>query len=82
VRDRSLFLEALAEAGRRPEDVAVLVDLELDRHRPAADQAVVADLPGESARWADAGASELVIGYVRPEQLEAVIAARERLEVG
>ncbi|HXX60359.1 MAG TPA: LLM class flavin-dependent oxidoreductase [Candidatus Sulfotelmatobacter sp.] len=81
-RDRPAFLEALAETGRRPADVPVLVDVELDRHRPAADQAVVADLAGELARWADAGASELVIGYVRPDQLDAVIAARARLGVG
>ena len=78
-RDRQAFLDALAEAGRRPEDVAVLVDVEMDRHRPAQDQPLVADLPGEMARWADAGATELVIGFVRPEQLEAVIAAREHL---
>ncbi len=81
-RDRTAFLDALAAAGRRPEDVAVLVDVELDRHRPAGDQPLVADLPGEMARWAEAGASELVIGYVRPEQLDAVLAARERLGVG
>ena len=78
-RDRQAFLDALAEAGRRPEDVAVLVDVELDRHRPAGDQALVADLLGEMARWAEAGANELVIGYVRPEQLDAVIAARAQL---
>ena len=60
----------------------MLVDVELDRHRPAGDQALVADLPGEMARWAEAGASELVIGFVRPEQLDAVLAARERLGVG
>lgn len=78
-RDRQVFLDALAQAGRRPEDVAVLVDVELDRHRPPQDQQLVADLAGEMARWADAGASELVIGFVRPEQLDAVIAAREHL---
>lgn len=78
-RDRQAFLDALAEAGRRQEDVAVLVEVEMDRHRPPQDQPLVADLAGEMARWADAGATELVIGFVRPDQLEAVIAAREHL---
>ena len=75
VRDRAVFLDALAAAGRRRAEVRVLVLVDLDRHRPAAEQALVADLPGEMARWAAAGADELIIGYVRPEQLEAVLAA-------
>lgn len=79
-RDRQAFLDGVAAAGRRPEDVAVVVDVELDRHRPPDDQPLLADLPGEMTRWANAGATELVIGYVRPEQLDAVIDARARLE--
>jgi hypothetical protein len=59
--------------------VDVLVDIELDRHRPADDQPLLRDLPGEMERWAEAGASELVIGFVRPDQLDAVLAAGERL---
>jgi len=78
-RDRQAFLDALGAAGRRPGDVAVLVEVDLDRKRSPTDQPLLADLPGEMARLADAGASELVIGYVRPEQLDAVVAARERL---
>lgn len=78
-RDRQAFLDALGPAGRRLEDVAVLVDVELDRHRLPDDQPVLADLSGEMARWAEAGATELVVGYVRPEQLDAVVDARERL---
>ena len=45
----------------------MLVDVELDRHRPPDDQPLVADLPGEMARWAEAGATELVIG-LRPSR--------------
>ena len=78
-RDRPAFLDALAAAGRRPQEVDVLVDIELDHRRAGDDQPLLRDLGGEMARWAEAGASELVIGFVRPDQLEAVLAAGARL---
>ncbi|MFI5262369.1 MAG: LLM class flavin-dependent oxidoreductase, partial [Candidatus Limnocylindrales bacterium] len=82
IRDRASYLQALAAAARRREDVSVLVLVDLDRHQPVAGQALVADLPGEMQRWAAEGADELIIGYVRPDQLDAVVAAGRQRSPG
>ncbi|HET7677701.1 MAG TPA: LLM class flavin-dependent oxidoreductase [Candidatus Limnocylindrales bacterium] len=80
-RDIAAFREALEEAGRGDAGVEVLLTVDLDRKRPAQEQPIVADLPGELGRWREAGADEVVIGYVRPESLVHVLAAGERASV-
>ena len=75
-----VFLETLAAAGRRREDVAVLVSLDLPLEDAAADP-LLADLPGSAAAWAERGADELILHWIRPPQLDAVIAAAERAEL-
>lgn len=75
-----VFLEALAAAGRRREDVAVLVGVDVDRTDPSRDP-LIADLAGSAAAWKDRGADELVLHWVRPPELDAVIAAGERAEL-
>ena len=75
-----VFLDALAASGRRREDVQVLVALDVDRADPKRDP-LLADLAGSAASWADRGADELVIHWVRPPELESVIAAGERAEL-
>ena len=75
-----VFLEALAAAGRRREDVQVLVGLDVDRADPSRDP-LVADMAGTAAAWHGRGADELVLHWVRPPELEAVIAAGERAEL-
>jgi len=82
LRDLPVFEEALAAAGRRRDEVAVLVALDLDRHLPAAAQPLLADLAGECRRWRRLGADELILAEVRPEQLVHVLAAGERARVG
>ncbi len=77
-RDRRAFEEALAEAGRTRAEVAVIVAITLAREVPAAQQAIVADLAGEAARWRERGADELIVAEVRPSQLAHVLAAVER----
>jgi alkanesulfonate monooxygenase SsuD/methylene tetrahydromethanopterin reductase-like flavin-dependent oxidoreductase (luciferase family) len=67
-----VFLEALEAAGRRREDVSVLVSTEMD------DPETVRDLGAVAARWHERGADELVLHWVKPDQLDAVIAAGER----
>lgn len=71
------FDAALAAAGRRREDVQVLVSMDVSADDPAADP-LLADLAGSAAAWAERGADELILHWVRPHQLEAVIAAAER----
>jgi alkanesulfonate monooxygenase SsuD/methylene tetrahydromethanopterin reductase-like flavin-dependent oxidoreductase (luciferase family) len=61
--------------GQGPEAAPTIVAVELDREAPPARQPILADLAGEAQRWAEAGADELILAYVRPHQLDAVLAA-------
>jgi alkanesulfonate monooxygenase SsuD/methylene tetrahydromethanopterin reductase-like flavin-dependent oxidoreductase (luciferase family) len=72
-----VFLEALAAAGRRREDVQVLVSLDVDRTDPANDPQL-ADLAATAAGWAERGADELILHWVTRDQLDPVLAAGER----
>jgi alkanesulfonate monooxygenase SsuD/methylene tetrahydromethanopterin reductase-like flavin-dependent oxidoreductase (luciferase family) len=71
-RDLPVYESACAGVGGRP---ARIVAVELDREAPATRQPILADLRGEVQRWADAGADEVILAYVRPHQLEAVLDA-------
>jgi G6PDH family F420-dependent oxidoreductase len=69
-----VFAEALPDAGRTRQDVSVIVGLEPDDE-------VLADLLATAGRWEALGADELVLHWVRPPALEAVLAAGERAGV-
>ena len=58
----------------------MLVALDVDRADPERDP-LLADLAGSAAAWAERGADELVLHWVRPPELETVIAAGERAEL-
>lgn len=73
-----VFLEALAAAGRPRSEVSVLVGLDLDREVKPEEQPLLADLVGTAAEWQERGADELVLHWIRPHQLGAVLAAGER----
>jgi alkanesulfonate monooxygenase SsuD/methylene tetrahydromethanopterin reductase-like flavin-dependent oxidoreductase (luciferase family) len=73
-----VYLDALEAAGRLRSDVSVLVGLELDRGAPSEEQPLLADLAGTAARWHELGADELVLHWIRPHELAAVLAAGER----
>lgn len=75
-----VFLDTLAAAGRRRGDVKVVVALDLSADDPAADP-ILADLPATAAAWQERGADELILHWIRPHQLDAVIAAAERAEL-
>jgi alkanesulfonate monooxygenase SsuD/methylene tetrahydromethanopterin reductase-like flavin-dependent oxidoreductase (luciferase family) len=74
---RSRFEDALAAAGRRREDVTVIVAVDLERGAAPGRDPLLADLRGEAERWRERGADELVVNWVRAEQLSAVLAAAE-----
>ena len=92
-RLRPIFDDALAAAARAPGEVAVLVGLNLERVRghddpvvrapddAAAVQPVLADLAATAREWQARGADELVLHWIGPQQLDAVLAARERAGV-
>lgn len=73
-----VFLEALGEAGRSRSEVAMVVALDLERGAGAESQALFADLAGELARWQKRGADELVLHWVRPGEVPALLAAADR----
>jgi alkanesulfonate monooxygenase SsuD/methylene tetrahydromethanopterin reductase-like flavin-dependent oxidoreductase (luciferase family) len=75
-----VYIDTLAAAGRRREEVQVLLAMDLTADDPATDP-ILADLPGTAAAWAERGVDELVLHWIRPHQLEAVIAAAERAEL-
>ena len=72
-----VFEEALEAAGRSRSDVRIVAAVDLDRELPPEQQPLLSDLAGEAARWHDRGAGELVIQYVRPQQLSWVLGAAE-----
>jgi alkanesulfonate monooxygenase SsuD/methylene tetrahydromethanopterin reductase-like flavin-dependent oxidoreductase (luciferase family) len=78
--DRSypVFLEALAAAGRRREDVQVRAGLDVDRADPEKDP-LLADLAAGAVAWQARGADELVLHWVTRDQVDAVLAAGERV---
>lgn len=73
-----LHLDELAAHGRERRDVAHLVALDLDRERPLDSQPLIADLAGLAAEWQSRGADELIVSWVRPDELPALLAAAER----
>jgi alkanesulfonate monooxygenase SsuD/methylene tetrahydromethanopterin reductase-like flavin-dependent oxidoreductase (luciferase family) len=74
---RATYEEALAAAGRRREDVTVVVVAGLDRNAAPGADPLLADLLGEAERWRERGADELIVDWVRPEQVAAVLDAAE-----
>ena len=77
-RDRDVFETALAAAGRRREDVTVVVAVDLLPAAEAGRDPLLADLVGEAERWRELGADELIVHWVRAERLPALLGAAER----
>jgi G6PDH family F420-dependent oxidoreductase len=77
-RYRRTYEEALEEAGRRRQDAAILVGLDREKGVSPDRQPLFADLRGELERWAERGADELILNWVRPPELPATLAAAEK----
>jgi len=73
-----VFREALEAAGRSRSEVGMVVALDLQRGAGAEEQPLFQDLAGEMARWQERGADELVLHWVRPGEVAALLAAAER----
>jgi G6PDH family F420-dependent oxidoreductase len=69
-RFRPAFEAALAEADREPGSVPVIVEVSVDD--------ATADLDGLAERWAARSVDELVVSYVRPDELEPLLEAAGR----
>jgi alkanesulfonate monooxygenase SsuD/methylene tetrahydromethanopterin reductase-like flavin-dependent oxidoreductase (luciferase family) len=73
-----LHLAELDAHGRRRADVAHLVAIGLDRDQPLLDQPLVADMAAVAGEWQTRGADELIVNWVRPEELPALLTAGAR----
>lgn len=73
-----VFEAALAAAGRDRSEVAVIVGCDLPRDGSLHRSPAIADPVGWAEAWRARGADELVLHWVRPDQLEAVLEAGER----
>jgi len=69
---------AVAEAGRQRSDVDVVVAVDLDPDTPPESQPALADLGATADEWHERGADELVLHWIRPHALPAVLHAAER----
>jgi alkanesulfonate monooxygenase SsuD/methylene tetrahydromethanopterin reductase-like flavin-dependent oxidoreductase (luciferase family) len=77
-RLRPIFDAELRATDRDPADVAVIVGCDLPRGEDARHAQALTDPAAWAAAWRSRGADELIIHWVRPDQLEVVLEAAER----
>ena len=75
---RPVFDAALDAAGRSRADVAVIVGCDLPRGAAAGGAPAMTDPIAWTAQWRDRDVDELVLHWVKPDQVETVLAAGER----
>jgi alkanesulfonate monooxygenase SsuD/methylene tetrahydromethanopterin reductase-like flavin-dependent oxidoreductase (luciferase family) len=75
--DRLLPLHAaeLAAHGRQRTDIVHVVAVGLNRDEPLDGQSLIADMAAVAAEWQARGADELVVSWVRPDELSALLGA-------
>jgi alkanesulfonate monooxygenase SsuD/methylene tetrahydromethanopterin reductase-like flavin-dependent oxidoreductase (luciferase family) len=73
-----VHLEELSAHGRSRAQVAHLVAVTLSRDEPLDRQPLIADMAGFAAEWQAKGADELIVNWVRPAELPALLDAAER----
>lgn len=72
------FEEALAAAGRRREEVPVIVAVDLLPAELADHDPLLVDMVGAAEAWHEAGADEIVLHWVHRDRIGEVLAAAER----
>jgi alkanesulfonate monooxygenase SsuD/methylene tetrahydromethanopterin reductase-like flavin-dependent oxidoreductase (luciferase family) len=70
-----IHLEALSANGRSRANVVHLVAVDLARDEPLERQPLIADMAAFAAEWQEKGADELIINWVRPAELPALLDA-------
>jgi alkanesulfonate monooxygenase SsuD/methylene tetrahydromethanopterin reductase-like flavin-dependent oxidoreductase (luciferase family) len=73
-----IHLAELAAAGRSRSDVVHIVAVPLTRDEPLDQNPLIADMAGYAAEWERRGADELIVNWVRVNQLPAVLEAASR----
>lgn len=77
-----LHLEELARHGRTRAQVDHLVVVSLDRDTPLEAQPLIADMAAFAAEWQARGADELIVNWIRPAELPALLEAAARAGLG
>lgn len=73
-----VHLAELSAHGRSRAQVVHLLAVELSRDEPLDRQPLIADMRGFGAEWEAKGADELIVSWVRPAELPALLEAAER----
>ena len=77
-----IHLAELSEHGRSRAEIAHLLAFQLDRDEPLDRQPLIADMAGFAAEWQAKGADEIVVSWVKPAELSALLDAAERAGLG
>lgn len=77
-----IHLEALSANGRSRANVVHVLAVGLEREVALDRQPLIADMAGFAAEWQARGADELVVNWVRIEQLDALLEAAARAGLG
>jgi alkanesulfonate monooxygenase SsuD/methylene tetrahydromethanopterin reductase-like flavin-dependent oxidoreductase (luciferase family) len=73
-----LHLAELSEHGRSRAEIDHLLAFQLARDEPLDSQPLIADMPAFLAEWEERGADEMVVSWVRPAELPALLDAAGR----
>lgn len=73
-----IHLAELSAHGRSRAQIAHLVAVRLDRDEPLDRHPLIADMAGFLAEWQEKGADEIVVSWVKPAELQALLDAAER----
>jgi alkanesulfonate monooxygenase SsuD/methylene tetrahydromethanopterin reductase-like flavin-dependent oxidoreductase (luciferase family) len=73
-----IHLEELARHGRSRADVVHLIAVDLARDVPLDEQPLIADMATFLGQWHDRGADEVIVSWVRPQELPPLLEAAAR----
>jgi alkanesulfonate monooxygenase SsuD/methylene tetrahydromethanopterin reductase-like flavin-dependent oxidoreductase (luciferase family) len=73
-----IHLAELSAHGRSRAQMTHILAVDLSRDEPLDRQPLIADMASFAAEWAEKGADELVVSWVRPAELPALLEAAER----
>jgi len=77
-----IHLEELAAHGRSRAQIAHLLAVSLDKDAAPESQPLIADMAAFAQQWQERGADELIVDWVRPTQLPALLDAAARAGLG
>ena len=77
-----IHAEALTAAGRSRSGMAHLLAVDIARDVPLERQPLIADMATFAAEWQARGADELIVSWVRPAEMPALLEAAERAGLG